>query len=230
MLYPQSAHLSITPNVTIMKQSIKFLALLSALILPLASSIASPAPAQPLIAGSDYVLIEDGKPWQPLDGKIEVVEIFAYWCSHCAQFQPMLSAWASKLPDDVRVDYLPAIFNPNDNFPNAFFAARQLTKKPPHDAIFIAVSNKELQHNASIDVIASYYEQYDFDVEKMKLSMSSDTVKKLINAAHQFEIRSGVDRTPTLIINGHYRITPKNHEDALRIADQLIKKLRSKAH
>ena len=72
----------------------------------LASAAVAPAP----VAGTDYVEIANGQPLEPLDGKVEVVEIFGYTCPHCATFAPLMSAWKSIAPADVRITYLPAPF------------------------------------------------------------------------------------------------------------------------
>ncbi len=201
------------------------LSLLLALLLPLAASAATPTP---LVEGRDYVVIDGGQPWQPLDGKIEVVEIFAYWCPHCAEFQPQLEAWSRKLPADVRLSYVAAVFDPGDNFARAFFAARQLgAAARTHDDVFRAVHvDGLLPRNASIDELAFYYGQHGLSRAGMKAAMVGPAVEAKLRAARDFGLRSGIEGTPTLIINGRYRLTPRTHEDAFRIADQLIAKLR----
>ena len=44
-------------------------------------------------------------PAQPTEdaAKIEVVEFFSYGCPHCAEFNPVLSAWVAKQQGDVVV-------------------------------------------------------------------------------------------------------------------------------
>jgi len=73
-----------------------------------------PAPARPVgpepVAGTDYVVIEGGQPFQPATGKIEVVEIFGYVCPACARFQPLVGSWKAGLPADVNFVYVPAGF------------------------------------------------------------------------------------------------------------------------
>ena len=62
--------------------------------------------------------------WQRApDGRIEVAEVFAYWCPHCAHFQPMVDAWKRTKPADVDFVYVPAGFDPDDSYAKAFFAA-----------------------------------------------------------------------------------------------------------
>ncbi len=53
------------------------------------------------------------KPPQPTEsgGKIEVIEFFWYGCPHCYNLEPTLEAWAKKLPADVALRLIPAVFN-----------------------------------------------------------------------------------------------------------------------
>src|SRR6478735_8513091 len=111
---------------------------------PVAASTAAPAPnaaadaaAQKalasandpsgLVEGRDYVAIKGGEPWKPLDGKIEVVEVFGYVCPACAAFDPLVSAWKAKLPQDVRFTYVPAPFGPEWNpYAKAFYVSEAM--------------------------------------------------------------------------------------------------------
>ena len=66
----------------------------------LAGALAANLPAFAQTAGKDYVPVQ---PAQPGDtpGKIEVLEFFSYGCPHCNDFNPLIHAWAAKLPNDV---------------------------------------------------------------------------------------------------------------------------------
>ena len=59
---------------------------------------APPAPAadadpSALVEGRDYEVIPNGQPWLPLNGKVEVVEVFGYVCPACARIEPLFTAW-----------------------------------------------------------------------------------------------------------------------------------------
>ncbi len=208
------------------KQSI----LLVCLVLVTAlAAVGARAKTPALVDGTDYVVIADGQPYAPLAGKIEVVEVFGYWCSHCAAFQPQLSAWTRGLPADVRFTYVPAVFSAGDSFARAYFAAEHFGVLPrTHDAMFPAIHvDGVLAQNASVDEIATYYGQHGLDAAKAKAYMTTPQVDAKLAHAHQFALRSGVEGTPTLVVNGRYRILGTSHEDSLRIASQLIAQLRS---
>lgn len=205
----------------------KLFVLLACLLVAL-PTLAAGAPPAP-VEGSDYVLIDNPQPYAPLDGRIEVVEVFGYWCPHCAEFQPQLSAWKRKLPRDVRFTYVPAVFEPGDSFARAYFAAEHFgVLDKTHDAMFPAIHVEGLlPKNASVAEIAAYYGQQGLDPAKVQAYMLSPAVDAKLEHARQFALHGGVEGTPTLIVDGRYRITARTHEDGLRIASQLIDQLRA---
>jgi thiol:disulfide interchange protein DsbA len=52
--------------------------------------------------------------------------------------------------------------------------------------------------------------------------MHSFTIDAKLARAKQFMVDSGVEGTPTLIVDGKYRVLGKSYEDQLRITDALI--------
>ena len=206
---------------------IRLLPALFALLLPLAALAATPAAP---VAGEDYVLIDDGQPYQPLAGKkIEVVEVFGYWCHHCAEFQPKVEAWKQALPADVRFTYVPAVFSDDDPYARAFFAAADAgALDRTHDELFRAIhDDRILATNATLDEIAWFYGEHGLVPAKMKVAMTSPATTAQLQRARDFALRSGVEGTPALVINGRYRVRGRTHDDTLRIASQLIAQLRA---
>jgi thiol:disulfide interchange protein DsbA len=206
--------------------------LFAALALPgLAFASAAAAHAGDPVEGVDYVVIDGGRPFQPLGPgvKAEVVEVFAYWCPHCAEFQPVLDPWVRALPKDVRFTYLPAAFDANDAFARGFFAAEDKgAVARTHAAVYDAVHHKGLlARNATIDELAWFYGQQGLGQAAMKAAMTGPAVDARMKRAREFEVAIRLPGTPAMVVNGRYLITPRTHEDALRIADQLIARLRA---
>lgn len=204
----------------------KLLALLCWMLLALPATAAAPPPAP--VEGSDYVTIDQGQPYAPLRGRIEVVEVFGYWCPHCAEFQPALSTWTRAQPADVRFTTVPAVFTAGDVLARAYFAAEHFGMLPRlHETIYRAIHvDATLPRDPSVDEMAGWFGQHGLDSAKAKAYMLSPAVDAKLEYARQFALRSGVEGTPTLIINGRYRITARTHEDGLRTASALIDSLR----
>jgi thiol:disulfide interchange protein DsbA len=185
------------------------------------------------VAGTDYEEIKDGQPWQPLNGKIEVVEVFGYVCPACAAFNPLVSAWKAKLPSDVRFTYVPAPFGPEWNpYAKAYYVAESMgLVERTHDALIkaIHVTNTMPGEGDKPDemAIAKFYGQYGANPQEFLSTMNSFTVDAKVNQGRQFMVRSGVSGTPTLVVNGKYRVMGRTFEDMLRIASQLIERERA---
>src|SRR5690554_7845545 len=118
--------------------------LLFSALLAVASLLSIPAHAADYRAGRHYVELNSPVPVsQP--GKIEVVELFWYGCPHCYQFEPVLNAWASQLPEDVNFVRVPALFGGIWNTHGQLFITLEAMKVEPrvHDAIFAALRSEE---------------------------------------------------------------------------------------
>ena len=199
---------------------------LGATLLAFAALLPAGAQDRAPVENLDYAVIPDGQPWQPLQGRIEVVEVFSYGCVHCFHFQRLMDAWTRAQSEDVRVTYVPAAFSANDTFARGFFAAEALgLQARTHHAVFSAVHERSRlpRSGAGIDAIAGFYAEHGAASQAaFRAAMTSAATDKKLNAAHAFAMRSGVQGTPTLIINGRYRVTARSLEDTLVIADQLI--------
>ncbi|MGH8060504.1 MAG: DsbA family protein [Pseudoxanthomonas sp.] len=187
------------------------------------------APTGPaLIPGTDYVVIQGGQPFDPLDGKIEVVEVFGYVCPACNAFQSSVRAWKAKLPADVRVTYVPAQFGPDwIPYAHAFYAAESLgLVDKTHDAVYDAIHAKNTLpgegDKPTAAPIAAFYANYGVSAEQFTNAMNSFAINGKLSKAKQFAIRSQISGTPSLIVDGKYLVKGRNWDDMLRIADQLI--------
>ncbi len=187
------------------------------------------APTGPaLVPGTDYVEIKGGQPFDPLDGKIEVVEVFGYVCPACNAFQSTVRAWKAKLPADVRVTYVPALFGPDwIPYAHAFYAAESLgLVDKTHEAVYDAIHNKQTLpgegDKPTMAPIAAFYANYGVSAEQFTNAMNSFAINGKLNKAKQFAVRSQIGGTPSLIVNGKYLVKGRSWDDMLRITDQLI--------
>lgn len=201
-------------------------ALLLLALLPLSAFAADP------VAGTDYVEIPDGKPYAPLNGKVEVVEVFGYTCIHCAHFQPSVSAWHKKQPSYVRFTPVPAAFGGFwTPYARAYYAAAKLrVLAKTHDAMFKALHEQGSLpiQNASSNEIAAWYANYGVDRQAFVVAMESPATDLLLQRSKEFALATGIEGTPTLVVNGKYRVTGSSFEDTLRITDFLVKKERAR--
>ena len=182
------------------------------------------------VAGTDYVVIDGGTPFKAGSDKIEVVEVFGYTCPHCATFEPLVSAWSAGLPADVEFVPMAAPFGGYwMPYAKAFFTAQAMgVAAQSHEAMFRAIHvdrSLPVKPLPTDEQLGQFYAQFGVDPKQFASTMSSFAINAKLNQARQFIERSFVNdtpSTPTLIINGKYRVMTAPFDEQLRIADQLI--------
>ncbi|HOX72689.1 thiol:disulfide interchange protein DsbA/DsbL [Dokdonella sp.] len=189
-----------------------------------AAEAAAPVAAE---VGKNYFLVEPRQPTASGD-KIEVLEVFSYACIHCAHFQPYADEIKSKLPAYAKFEYMPAIFNEAwEAYARAFYTAQSLGMlDKTHQAIFDAVHRDHRQFR-SFDDIAAYYGEQGADVAKFKQTATSFEVESKLARSRDLVPKYGVDGTPTLIIDGKYRLTGASaggYPQLVALVDLLVKK------
>ncbi|MBS0514153.1 MAG: thiol:disulfide interchange protein DsbA/DsbL [Proteobacteria bacterium] len=194
-----------------------------------AKPAAAAAPARDWQLGTDYSLIDPRVPTTTGD-KVEVVEVFSYACPHCAHFQSTMDELKAKLPATAQIVLVPAVFNPQwEPFARAFYTARSLgVLDKTHAALFEALHT---QHRPlySIDSLANdFYVSYGVDPKNFLGTADSFVVDSQIANGNDLVKRWGVSSTPTLVINGKYRIEMSSEKkigpnEALEIALMLVK-------
>ncbi|HZX81549.1 MAG TPA: thiol:disulfide interchange protein DsbA/DsbL [Lysobacter sp.] len=201
---------------------------------PATAATPATAPAQDALRpGVDYAEIPNGAPFEPQAGTVEVVEVFGYTCPHCAHFEPQLGAWAARQPADVRVLPVPAPFgNYWTPFAKAFYAAEEAgVLGKSHAAVFRALHEENAlptpPATATNAQVAQFYARFGVDAADFERRMDSASVAAKLQRAEAFIARSGVDATPTLVVNGRYRVLGQSFEDMLRIADALVARERA---
>jgi len=190
------------------------------------------AKAPPPVAGTDYVEIANGQPFDTTDGRIEIAEFFGYVCPFCAAVQPTVSAMHAKLPPDVHMVYVPAAFGAMwDNYAKAYYTAEAMgLVDKTHDAMFRAIHiDKTLKGERGMDTpeeIAAFYAAYGADPKQFTSSMQSFAVAAKINRAKQYILGAFTNgdsaSTPTFIVNGKYRVKGKTVDDMFRVLNQLV--------
>lgn len=164
-----------------------------------------PDPANAPREGIDYTVLPEPQPTYG-QGGIEVAEVFAYTCIHCANLQPTIDAWLGEQPSDVRFVYVPGAFGGvSDNFARGFYAAEAtgLLDKT-HGGLFKAVLVDNQFKAGSPEEIADWYASQGGDREAFLSTMQSFSVTAKLNRARQFAMRANVQATPTMIVAGKY--------------------------
>lgn len=174
-----------------------------------AEAAAPPAGPTP-VEGTDYSRIEPALPYAPQAGKVEVVEVFGYTCPHCASLEPLIDEWRAKQQADVSFQYLPAAFGGFwTPYARAFFTAETMgLVDKTHEAMFKAVHiERTLPPSAEAGPqIAQWYGSQGADADTFASTMDSFAVNAKIKRSQQLLQHWGIDGTPTMVVNGKYRV------------------------
>jgi thiol:disulfide interchange protein DsbA len=196
------------------------------LIIALAlAAIAAPLSAQQYQEGTHYERIS-GPDVADSDGSIEVVEAFSYMCPHCMNFQPYVSDWHEQLPENVDFKRAPVVFRASwEPYARAYYTADVLgILDESHVALFEALHD-ERRPLRTLDDLAEFHAQFGVDAEEFEATATSFPVESRMRMANASLGKWQVRSTPTLIINGKYRVSPwrgGTFEDVLDVADYLI--------
>jgi len=190
----------------------------------LALIITSLAQAQNWTAGTNYFPVIPAQPTSVPAGKVEVAEIFSYACPYCAQFNPLMQQLRKSLPGNTQLVFVPASFNPSEDWPmfqRATCTAQTLgIFDKTHDAMFDAVwKTGELaiadpkthtlkRRLPTIEDAARYYQRISgIAANKFLAASKSFAVDVAMRRYDSLVLAYHVDATPSLVVNGKYRIT-----------------------
>ncbi|HEU4781169.1 MAG TPA: thiol:disulfide interchange protein DsbA/DsbL [Steroidobacteraceae bacterium] len=193
----------------------------------LALSAAASAQAQTWVAGKHYTVIPTQRTNVPA-GKVEVMEVFSYGCPACNQFLPVMKKLKASLPANAQMVYLPASWNKAEAWPmfqRAYLTAQSLgVADKAHDAMFQAIwatgelgvtdaSGRLKKNLPSIDDAAKFYERVTGvkAANFVNASKSFSVDLKIRQADSQIK-EMQVPSTPTMVVNGKYRLNNENME------------------
>jgi thiol:disulfide interchange protein DsbA len=194
------------------------------------------------VVGVNYFLINPAQPTGLPGGKVEVTEIFSYACPGCYRFYPVADRLQASLPGNAVMDYLPASFRPEEDWPmfqRAYCAAQEMgIDKRTHDAMFDAVwksgelalfdpSTKRIKRPApTIADAAKFYAQAaGIKPEAFIATALSFAVDVRVRQADELVMKYGISETPSIVVNGKYRLNPVSaggYEETIELVNWLV--------
>ena len=178
--------------------------------------------------GTHYVRLSTAAPVAPFpaDKKIDVVEFFWYGCPHCYAFEPILDAWAKKLPADVGFRRIPVGFAaPHQLHQKLFYALEEANLLASlHSKVFHAYHKQNQRLNSPAEIVA-FANANGADGAKLGEALKSFNVNTKSNRARQLTDAYKIDGVPALGINGRFYTSAAlsgSHERAVAVADFLI--------
>lgn len=176
------------------------------------------------VEGKNYFRIDPQQPKVSNTDKIEVAEVFSYACPSCNNFHPLVEKLAASLPSNAVMAYLPVSFMPQENFPmfqRAYLTAQALgVADKANDAMYDAVwksgelssmraDKQGLKPMADLPTLADaakVYAKFGADPKEFVAVANSFSINTQAKRADQLVKAYGVEGTPTIVIDGKYRI------------------------
>jgi len=177
------------------------------------------------VAERNYSVLDPALPVESPD-KIEVIEFFWYGCPHCYNLQPYMETWIKTLPADVRFLRVPAIFNQRWARDAATFYAFEAlgVLDKVHRPFFDAIHRDRLKSDEK-PAMHQWLQKQGIDPQKFDEAIASFGVQSKVKRALQLTMGYRIDGTPSLAVNGRYRISAgqtASQEDMLATASYLI--------
>lgn len=183
------------------------------------------------VQGADFV---EGEHYQRLaepvrtadPERVEVVEVFGYWCPHCNNFERYLKPWKKKLSDQVDFKHLPVVFRPNqEEFARAYYIAEMLgVSEQTHSALFdlIHLQRRWIDNRQQL---ADFFERFDVSAEDFNGAYDSFGVSSKMRLGRKRVTDYGIQGVPSMLVNGRYRVTASTaggQQQMLEVVDFLI--------
>ncbi len=178
-------------------------------------------------AGEDYVVLD--KPVKTVTGdKVEVRELFWYYCPHCFNVEPLVENWLKKLPDSAKFIRQPAVFS--DRWEKGaifYYVLEQLNEVDRlHGKLFDAVHLHKIPFVDNEDFI-NWLVDNGVDKDKASNAFKSFSVRIKLNKSKINTVKYKTSGVPTFVVNGKYWVDSKHaggEKRLFEVVDYLIQK------
>ena len=204
----------------------------SSLAVPLALAIYTVARAQEkFIEGKHYLVVSPSQPTKDTK-QVEVLEFFAYSCSHCNSFEPALEPWLKRLPRDVQFRRVPVAFREDFVIHQQLYIALEslgLVEKL-HGKVFHAI-HAEKQRLATLGDIADFGTKNGVDGKRLLKTMNSFSTSSRVRQSTALAEGYKIEGTPSMGVNGKWLTSGSlagTNQRSLLVVDRLITLEKSK--
>jgi thiol:disulfide interchange protein DsbA len=205
---------------------------------------ASLANAQEWTEGKHYFEIKPAQRPDAPAGVVDVTEVFSYACVFCNRAIPLMDRLKKSLPANARMSYLPASFNSAESWPmfqRVYYTASALGLIPKlHDTVYSGVwTSNELavtepdgrrlkSPQPTLEDAAKFFaKKAGIKPEQFLATAKSFSVEAQCRRADQLVKLYKVDSTPTIVVNGRYRVSAtmlRNEGELIALVNWLVAK------
>ena len=163
--------------------------------------------------------------------RIEVVDVFWYGCPHCYTILPYLEAYEHTKPEYVEVRRLPAVFRESwVAHARAYYTANLLgVTNRTHRALFEEIHEHGRRVNDK-KTLGDFFERHGVDRTEFDKTYDSFAVESLVRKSVVMQQRYGVTGTPSVVVNGKYRVTGRlagSYDNMIAVIAALVERERT---
>lgn len=182
------------------------------LLLTLLSCFAFSLHAQPResIEGVHYVALPQPVPTDNgAPDKIEVREVFWYGCKECSTFEPMMTKYRDEgVRGDLVFVRMPAVWNELMSLhARIYYTSVELMNEGRITPAAYRAIHEEQNPLRNEDQIKAFFEANGVAADAFTAAWNSETVTAAVQQATQRTTDYGIDKLPSMILNGRYKIT-----------------------
>jgi len=165
-------------------------------------------------------------------GKVEVVEFFWFGCPHCYSLEPLINAWARKLPPDVvfRRQHVPFREVKHQQLYFTLQALGQDNEKVM-SGVFAAIHQRRLRMLEPQEMV-EVLTPLGVEAKAFNEAFTSFGVRTRQTRANKLADAYDLDGVPAIGVNGKYLTAPSmagSNEAVLRVVDELVARERKGA-
>jgi len=175
-----------------------------------------------------YRIISSAESMSAEQQRIEVVEVFAYSCNHCFNFETYLDQFEKSKADYIDFKKMPVVFNDAyKTHARIYYTAESLGNLDVmHRKIFKAMHLDRKSLTDENEIYQLFAEQ-GISKQQFLSRFRSFTVESKVNRAQRLTSKYKIRSTPTMVINGKYTANGpavRTFEDMLAVAKELAER------
>lgn len=197
-------------------------------VFALCAALTAAAPVAAQVAGRDFTPVSPAQPTED-PAKIEMLVFFSFGCPHCADFDPLLAAWAGKQASDVVVRKVPVTFGRAAwaNGARLFYALEATGDlKRLEGQVFRAIHGERanlFDERTMIDWVVAR----GVDRKKFTDALGSFGVRSRVARGDQLAQAYRISGVPAVALEGKYLLSANSFGELLAVADKMVAKARA---
>jgi len=160
--------------------------------------------------------------------KVEVVEMFGYWCPHCNNFERYLEPWKRQQDSAVDFKHVPVVFRGNqEEFARAYYVAKELgVEAQAHPQLFNMI-HRQRQWIDNKTQLGQFFAGLGVSQEAFDKVYGSMMINSQMNLGRKRAGEYRISGVPSMIVNGKYLVTAEQaggQRQMLEVVDHLVAK------